>query len=146
MHTTKTLAALLIAALTLPGCATRPANVAPEYVSANRYDDRSCKSLLREYDDVSSALGAASDKLDSKATQDAVVTGVGALLFWPALFALGGNAGMEQQVARLKGEQAAIKTKMRDAGCDEPRAPAPAAPVTPTAASPTPSATAVAGR
>lgn len=119
MNTMKAVAGALAAILVLPGCATRPVDVAPQHVSAMRYDDRSCKQLLREQDDVDSSLAAASAKLDSKATQDAVVTGVGVVLFWPVLFALGGNQGLEQDVARLKGEQMALKRKMRDLSCDD---------------------------
>lgn len=121
MNTMKGVASALVAMLILPGCATRPVDVAPQHVSSIRYDDRTCRQLLREQDDVDSSLVAASAKLDSKATQDAVVTGVGALLFWPVLFALGGNQGMEQEVARLKGEQIALRSKMRDLNCDEPK-------------------------
>ena len=112
-------------------------DVAPQHVSAMRYDDRTCKQLLREQDDVDASLAAASAKLDSKATQDAVVTGVGVVLFWPVLFALGGNQGMEQEVARLKGEQIALKSKMRDLNCDEfksAQTPAQTAPVQPAVA------------
>ena len=87
----KIVASALVAIMVLPGCATRPVDIAPQHVSAMRYDDRNCKQLLRELDDVDSSLASASAKLDSKATQDAVVTGVGALLFWPVLFALGGH-------------------------------------------------------
>jgi hypothetical protein len=127
MKTMKIVASALVVMTVLPGCATRPVDIAPQHVSAMRYDDRTCRQLLRELDDVDSQLGTASVKLDSKATQDAWVTGVGAVLLWPVLFALGGNQGMEQEVARLKGEQLALRKKMRDLNCDDPK-PAPAAP------------------
>jgi hypothetical protein len=122
MKTMKPIAGALVLVMTLAGCATRPVDVAPQHVSAMRYDDRTCKQLLREKDEVDSSLASASGKLDSKATQDAVVAGVGAVVFWPILFALGGNQGMEQEVARLKGEQIALNSKMRDLNCDEPKA------------------------
>ena len=137
MKTVKIVASALVAIMTLPGCATRPVDITPQYVSAARYDDRTCKQLLREQDEVDSALGITSTKLDSKATQDAVVTGIGAVLFWPVLFALGGNQGMEQQVAQLKGEQIALKKKMRELNCDEPKN----GPTTPQAVPSQPSAT-----
>jgi len=133
MKSIKVVASALVATITLAGCATRPVDVSAQYVSATRYDDRTCKQLVREKDDVDSSLSAASARLDSKATQDAVVTGVGAVLFWPILFALGGNQGMEQEVARLKGEQIALTRKTRDLNCDEPST-AQLAPVQPTAA------------
>ena len=136
MKTEKIVASALVAVMTLPGCATRPVDITAQYVSTTRYDDRTCKQLLREQDDVDSSLASASAKLDSKATQDAVVAGVGAVLFWPILFALGGNQSMEQQVAQLKGEQIALKKRMRDLSCDDPKT----ASTTPQAVPPQPSA------
>ncbi|CAG1009555.1 hypothetical protein BURK1_03677 [Burkholderiales bacterium] len=120
MNTKRTVAALTIAALLLPGCATRPDNVVASHVSTSRYADRTCKSLVRELEEVQDALRAQSAKLNDKATQDAVVTGVGVILFWPVLFALGNNAGLEGDVARLKGEEQAIRKQMRDADCEAP--------------------------
>ena len=54
--TKKTVAALAIAAWVLPGCATRPDNVVASSVSSSRYADRTCKSLVRELDEVQDAL------------------------------------------------------------------------------------------
>lgn len=138
--------AAVAAALALPGCASRPENVAASHVSSSRYADRTCKSLARELDEVQDALRAQSAKLNDKATQDAVVTGVGVILFWPVLFALGNNAGLEGDVARLKGEEQAIRKQMRDADCEVPP-PKPAQPAQPAqpAAGATAAATADAG-
>lgn len=120
MTVKRTVAALTVAAVILPGCATRPDNVVASSVSTSRYFDRTCKSLVRELDEVQDALRVQSAKLNDKATQDAVVTGVGMILFWPVLFALGNNAGLEGDVARLKGEEQAIRRQMRDADCETP--------------------------
>lgn len=123
----RTISAATIAAILLPACATRPENVVASHVSSSRYYERTCKSLAREYDEVQDALRAQSVKLDNKATQDAVVTGVGVILFWPVLFALGNNAGLEGDVARLKGEEQAIRRQMREQDCEMPPAKPPAA-------------------
>ena len=143
----RTAVALTIAATLLPGCATRPENVAASHVSASRYADRTCKSLARELDEVQDALRAQSAKLNDKATQDAVVTGVGVVLFWPVLFALGNNSGLEGDVARLKGEEQAIRRQMREADCEmpAPKPPANTAPSNETAAPQTVSSAAVTG-
>ena len=128
MTVKRTVAAMTVAAVILPGCATRPDNVVASSVSSSRYADRTCKSLSRELDEVQDALRVQSAKLNDKANQDAVVTGVGVILFWPVLFALGNNAGLEGDVARLKGEEQAIRKQMREADCDPPpKSSAPAA-------------------
>lgn len=131
----RTIAAATIAALVIPACATRPENVTASHVSSSRYAERTCKSLARELDEVRDALRAQSAKLNDKATQDTVVTGVGVILFWPVLFALGNNAGLEGDVARLKGEEQAIRRQMREQECD-PRAPVPAQAASATIAAP----------
>jgi hypothetical protein len=120
MTVKRTVAAMTVAAVILPGCATRPDNVVASSVSSSRYADRTCKSLSRELDEVQDALRVQSAKLNDKANQDAVVTGVGVILFWPVLFALGNNSGLEGDVARLKGEEQAIRRQMREADCEVP--------------------------
>lgn len=129
---------LLAASMILPGCATRPENVAASHVSSSRYTDRTCKSLNRELDEIQDALRASAGRLNDKANQDAVVTGVGVILFWPALFALGNNGGLEADVARLKGEDQAVRRALRDNNCERDPAPAQpqAAPQQTTSASP----------
>lgn len=121
-HANRSIAVATIALMLLPACASRPENVVASHVSTSRYADRTCKSLARELDEVQDALRAQSAKLNDKATQDAVVTGIGVVLFWPVLFALGNNAGLEGDVARLKGEEQAIRKQMRDADCELPAA------------------------
>lgn len=135
-HAKRAIAIATIATLMLSACATRPDNVVASHVSTSRYADRTCKSLARELDEVQDALRAQSAKLNDKATQDAVVTGIGVILFWPVLFALGNNAGLEGDVARLKGEEQAIRKQMRDADCEVP--PPKASPATATNAQPAP--------
>lgn len=48
-------------------------------------------------------------RLDEAASNDKAITGVGMVLFWPALFALGGTKQQEAEYARLKGEYDAIQ-------------------------------------
>jgi hypothetical protein len=109
--------AIALAMTVLAGCATRPDAVVPTHVSAARYEDRTCKSLQRELDDVTASLTQASGRLNDKANQDAAVVGVGTILFWPVLFALGGNSGMESEVARLKGEKIALEQQIAERDC-----------------------------
>jgi len=45
----------------------------------------------------------ASGAQGQKATNDAVATGVGVAVFWPALFFIKGDAASAQKIAQLKG-------------------------------------------
>ena len=46
---------------------------------------------------------------DAKATSDALATGVGVVLFWPALFLIKGDSTTAAELSRLKGEKEAIE-------------------------------------
>jgi len=47
--------------------------------------------------------------LDEAASNDKSIGVVGAVIFWPALFALGGTKQQEAEYARLKGEYNAVQ-------------------------------------
>ena len=96
-------------ALTAAGCASRSDNIAAAYVSPNTYASYSCPALREEATRVSSRAIQASGAQDSKATNDAVATGVAVVLFWPAAFLIKGEGASAAEVARLKGEMEAIE-------------------------------------
>ena len=96
-------------AVTLGACATRSDNIAAAYVSPNQYVSYNCRMFEEEATRVSSRAIAASGAQDQKATSDAVATGVGVVLFWPALFLIKGEGASAAEVARLKGEMDAIE-------------------------------------
>jgi uncharacterized protein YceK len=99
----------IVVALAMAGCASKSENIAAAYVSPNQYASYTCKMLEEEATRVSSRAIAASGAQDSKATNDAVATGVGVVLFWPALFLIKGEGAGAAEVARLKGEMDAIE-------------------------------------
>ncbi|PXV72359.1 hypothetical protein C8R14_1732 [Nitrosomonas eutropha] len=57
---------------------------------------------------MQSRVSELTGRLDKAASNDALITTAGVLLFWPALFALGGTKDQEAEYARLKGEYEAI--------------------------------------
>ncbi|MEQ1768781.1 MAG: hypothetical protein ABL879_03000 [Devosia sp.] len=101
------LAALL--PVVLAGCATSPKNIQAAYVSPVLYQNLSCEQLSQEALRVSSAAAAASGQQESQASSDAVAMGVSLVLFWPAMFLIGGDKGNAAEFARLKGEMQAIE-------------------------------------
>lgn len=48
-------------------------------------------------------------RLDQASSNDKAIMGVGLILFWPALFALGGTKQQEAEFSRLKGEYDALQ-------------------------------------
>ena len=79
------------------------------YVSPNQYAAYTCAQLQDEAQRISQHAIQVAGIQDSKATSDAIATGVGAVVFWPALFFIKGEGTSAPELARLKGEKEAIE-------------------------------------
>ena len=118
MNKFKSSAALVaVLPLFLAGCATNPNNIAAAYVSPVPYQAMSCDQLRGEAARVSSAAAVASGAQKAQANNDAVAMGVSLVLFWPAIFFVGGDKGNAAEVSRLKGEMNAIEQANITKGC-----------------------------
>lgn len=107
---------MLISVHLLAACATSSKDIAAVYVSPLQYQNYDCQQLTSELQRISGRVGQLSGRLDEAANNDKMIMGAGLIVFWPALFALGGTKAQEQEYARLKGEydaaqQAAISRK-----------------------------------
>ena len=107
----------VLTALSLAGCASRAADIAPAYVSPIQYQSFTCPQLAAEAQRVSAAAAAASGQQDSQATKDAVATTVGVIVFWPTLFLIGGDKQNAAQLAQLKGQMDAIQQESIAKNC-----------------------------
>jgi hypothetical protein len=105
----KPVAGALCISLALSGCATSSKDVATSYVSPMQFQSYDCQQLASEAQRIQSRVNQLSGRLDEAANNDKVLMGVGLLLFWPALFAVGGTKQQEAEFARLKGEYEAIQ-------------------------------------
>jgi hypothetical protein len=104
------LSRLAVAApLLLGACATSPTSIAPTYVSPVLYQNLSCDQLAQEAMRVSNAAAVATGQQTKQASSDAVAVGVSLVLFWPALFFVGGDKQNAAEIGRLKGEMQAIE-------------------------------------
>ena len=108
----------LALALFLTGCATSADNITANYVSPNNYSKWSCRELEEEAQRVSAAAAAATGVQNSKATTDAVATGVALVVFWPAAFLIKGDGASAANLANLKGEMQAIQTASTQKKCN----------------------------
>ena len=102
--------AVLVASGILTACATAGKDVASTYVSPMQYSNYDCEQLRSESMRISSRVNQLTGRLDEAASNDKAIAGVGMILFWPALFALGGTKQQEAALSRLKGEYDAIET------------------------------------
>ena len=101
----------------LTGCATNPNNIAASYVSPVPYQTMSCDQLRSEAGRVASAAAAATGTQSKQATSDAVMTGVSLIVFWPAMFFIGGDKTNATEIAQLKGQMKAIEEVNRAKNC-----------------------------
>jgi len=119
------------AAALLAGCATASKDVGTAYVSPLQYQNYDCEQLGIEAQRLQVRANQLAGQLDSAADADKALTAVGMVLFWPALFALGGTKEEEAEYARLKGEYEAIQQTAVAKKCaviPSPIAPAPPSP------------------
>lgn len=79
-------AAALVFVLLLAGCAGRDANLIP--LSQTGDNDKSCAELHNEVTTLAAAAGRKIDANKERDGGDVALGVVGALLFWPALFAM----------------------------------------------------------
>jgi hypothetical protein len=99
----------VILSTVLAGCASKAENIAAAYVSPLQYQTYSCPQLGEEAARIASRANQVAGVQDGKATNDAVATGVGVIIFWPALFLIKGDSATAAELARLKGEIEAIE-------------------------------------
>lgn len=104
----------------LAGCATSSQNIATAYVSPLQYANYDCNQIIAEMQRIQVRVNQMAGRLDQAASNDKVLTGVGIILFWPALFALGGTKEQEAEFARLKGEYEALNKAAVEKRCTMP--------------------------
>lgn len=96
-------------ALVMGGCAKSADKVTAAYVSPLGYEQYSCAQIAGEAERISLRVQQVSGAQNKQATSDAVATTVGVVIFWPALFFIGGDDATTYELARLKGEMDAIE-------------------------------------
>ncbi len=124
----RAIAALTSAAILLSGCATASSGIATAYVSPLQFQSYDCQQITAEMQRIHVRVNQLAGRLDKAAENDKALVGVGMLLFWPALFALGGTKEQEAEYARLRGEYDALAKVANEKKCEVAAPPAPAAP------------------
>lgn len=109
--------AVLVASGILTACATAGKDISSTYVSPMQYANYDCEQLRAESMHISGRVNQLTGRLDEAASNDKAIMGVGLILFWPALFALGGTKQQEAELSRLKGEYDAIEATATTKKC-----------------------------
>ena len=93
----------------ITGCSTAAKDISAKYVSPAQYASYDCKQTEQELIRVSGKVQEMTGQLDDNRETDNVTTTAGIILFWPALFFLGGTKEQEAEYAQLKGEYNALE-------------------------------------
>ena len=101
----------------LGGCSSSPDKISAQYVSPLMYQPYDCDQIGMELRRVNRRLIEVTGAQESEANKDAVATGVGLVLFWPALFFLAGD-DRAAELGRLKGEYEALELAAIQKRCD----------------------------
>ena len=93
----------------ITGCSTAAKDISAKYVSPAQYASYDCQQIEQELIRVSGKVQELTGQLDDNRETDNVTTTAGIILFWPALFFLGGTKEQEAEYAQLKGEYNALE-------------------------------------
>lgn len=120
--------AVFIASLTtlIMGCATASRDISASYISPIQYQSYDCAQIAAEAQRVNQRVAQLGGRLDEAAANDKAITGIGMILFWPALFALGGTKQQEADYSRLRGEYDTLQQVAIEKKCPGAMPPKPA--------------------
>ena len=93
----------------ITSCSNSSKDIVAEYISPQQYSSYDCDQIRAELLRVSGKVRTLTGQLDKNNENDKVTTGVSLILFWPAVFFLGGTKEEEAEYARLKGEYEALE-------------------------------------
>ena len=99
---------ILLIGMIFNACSKSSKEIVGLYVSPLEYADYSCDQIKSEMIRVSTKVRTLTGELDENKENDQMITGAGIILFWPALFFIGGTKEQEAEYARLKGEHEAL--------------------------------------
>lgn len=97
-----------LATVILASCTTHPDKIAATYVSPTRYASLECSQIDEEFREVQSRVNGLSGDQRRQNRNDKIATGVGIVVFWPALFFLMSD-DKKEEIAMLKGEYEALE-------------------------------------
>lgn len=108
--------ALLASLILVSACAKSPDRIVASSVSPVLYQNMDCGTLNIEAHRINDRLNELTGRQRAAANQDATMTAVSLVLFWPAAFFIG-NDDHETEIARLRGEAEAVSYAALSKNC-----------------------------
>lgn len=111
----------LACGLLVSGCASTSERIGASYVSPLTYESYDCEQILAERERIATRVHDVAGAQNRQAKNEQIATGVGLVLFWPALFMLVGPDRREE-LANLKGQYEALEQASTKKRCDATKA------------------------
>ncbi len=111
------IAACVLASVVAAACAKRPENITARFAPASGYRGMACEQLNDERMRVGLELQRVTGLQRENADADALLMGVGMVIFWPALIGLAATTDRSDQIAAMMGERDAMEIVAREKGC-----------------------------
>ncbi len=105
----KKIGVIIALVLILVSCAPGASSVTPTYVSPLEYAHYDCDQIIAEMSRVSRRSQEIAGQVDKEADSKNKTIAVAAVVFWPAIFAVGGSSSKKQEYARLLGKFEALE-------------------------------------
>lgn len=102
----------------MSGCSQKADSIKATYVSPLPYEKHSCKQLKDEVIRVNKRLAEISGQQADVANKDAVVMGVGLVIFWPALLLMAQGEDQKAEIGNLKGQYNTLRDVAAKKNCD----------------------------
>lgn len=104
--------------IVLSSCAKHPDKIKAQYISPMIYNDYSCSQIALEFQRLNTKISELYGTQKKAATNSKVTTGVGLVVFWPALFFIDSNSEQASEYSRLKGEFDALEKVAIQKNCN----------------------------
>jgi len=101
----------------LAGCATRSDDVLPQATDPAAFAAWSCDALYDEADRVRQRAAQVAYAVDERSGNNIVMLGLGVTVFWPALLAMRPNGPDAQALAKLRGQDEALRAAQTQSAC-----------------------------
>jgi hypothetical protein len=103
---------------TLIACSSASKDIVPLYINPMQYSNYDCDQLRQELIRVNGRVSQMTGRLDKNRENDNLTTTASIILFWPAIFFIGGTKEQEAEFGRLKGESQALEQAFIQSKCE----------------------------
>ncbi|MDQ1338338.1 MAG: hypothetical protein QG617_1305 [Campylobacterota bacterium] len=109
---------IVASVILMSGCSQKADSIKATYASPLPYEKHSCKQLKDEVIRVNKRLSEISGQQADVANKDAVVMGVGLVIFWPALLLMAQGEDQKAEIGNLKGQYNTLRDVAVKKNCD----------------------------